>query len=170
MTIRIFTTGGTIDKQYSTKESTFVIAEPAVERILDEANLAVDFEIEPLLQKDSLDLTDDDRRLIAERVATDRHRHIVITHGTDTMVDTAKAIPSCCDKTVVLTGAMQPAICQRSDAPFNIGAAFLAAQILPPGVYVAMNGQIFDPYQAAKNAALDRFEPAPGASRGVVSQ
>jgi len=169
MTVKILTTGGTIDKQYSTQESTFVIANPAVETMLHEANLAVDFEIEPLLQKDSLDLTDDDRRLIAERVVTDRHRHIVITHGTDTMIDTARAIPNCCDKTVVLTGAMQPAICQRSDAPFNVGAAFLAAQILPPGVYVAMNGQVFDPHRAAKNTALDRFEPASGASGGVVS-
>lgn len=162
MSVKIYTCGGSIDKAYSTKESAFVVAEPAVAEILGQANVTIAYDIEPLMQKDSLDMDDDDRALIAGRVRADEHRHVLITHGTDTLVETAKALSSVLAKTIVLTGAMQPAAFKTSDAAFNLGAAFLAAQLLPPGVYIAMNGQIFDPAQAAKNVELDRFEAAHG--------
>jgi L-asparaginase len=96
--------------------------------------------------------------MIVERVRGDPCRHVVITHGTDTMVETARAIGQPDDKVVVLTGAMQPAAFKHSDAPFNVGCAMLALQILPPGVYVVMNGRVFDPQRAVKNVAQDRFE------------
>lgn len=158
MTVKIYTAGGSIDKTYSTQESAFVVGAPAVATILEEANVTVEYEIESITQKDSLEMTDDDRALFVERIRGDRNRHIVITHGTDTMIETARALSGIAAKTIVLTGAMQPATFRHSDAHFNVGAAFLAAQLLPPGVYLAMNGRIFDPMQVAKNVPLDRFE------------
>lgn len=158
MTIKIFTTGGSIDKIYSTQESTFVVGEPQIGNILREANVALDFEIESLLKKDSLDITDGDRRMIFEKVKSDPHRHIVITHGTDTMILTAKMLDQIPDKVIVLTGAMQPAAFKRTDAAFNVGCAIIAAQTLPEGAYVVMNGQVFDPHRVRKNLDLDRFE------------
>jgi len=158
MTIKVYAAGGSIDKAYSTKESAFVVGPPAVTTILEEANVTVEYEIESVIQKDSLDMTDHDRATLAERVERDSCSHIVITHGTDTMVATARALLGIPGKTIVLTGAMQPAAFRESDAHFNVGAAFLAAQVLPPGTYLAMNGRIFDPTQTAKNMDLDRFE------------
>ena len=158
MSVKIFTCGGSIDKVYSTEQSAFLVGEPAVGKTLDEANVTVAYEIEPLMEKDSLDMTDGDRALIVRRVGADEHRHILITHGTDTMAETARALSDVSAKTIVLTGAMQPAAFRVSDAPFNVGAAFLAVQLLPPGVYIAMNGRIFDPARAKKNVAEDRFE------------
>lgn len=163
MRIKIFTTGGSIDKRYDTRESAFVVGEPAAEHILRAANVTLHYEVESLMRKDSLDITDDDRDCIVERVRGDGHARIIITHGTDTMVETAKALVECGGKTIVLTGAMQPATFKESDAPFNIGAACTAVQILPAGVYIAMNGQLFRPQEAKKNVALSHFErrPAP---------
>jgi L-asparaginase len=158
MKIKIFTTGGSIDKLYSTPESSFVVGEPQIGNILQEANVSLDCEIESLLKKDSLDITDDDRRLIFEKVRSDPHRHIVITHGTDTMIATAKMLGQIPDKVIVLTGAMQPAAFKQTDAAFNIGCAIIAVQTLPEGVYVVMNGRVFDPHKAMKNVDLDRFE------------
>jgi len=158
MSIKIFTCGGSIDKTYSTEQSAFLVGEPTVRKTLDEANVTVAYEIEPLMEKDSLDMTDDDRALIVRRVRADDHRHILITHGTDTMVETARAFSDVPAKTIVLTGAMQPTAFRASDAPFNVGAAFLATQLLPPGVYIAMNGRIFDPAHAVKNVSEERFE------------
>jgi L-asparaginase len=155
--IKIFTTGGSIDKRYSTTESDLVVGLPQIERILREGNVTCDCEIEPLLQKDSLDVTADDRRRIVERVRATPHRLVVITHGTDTMVDTARALASIPDKVIVLTGAMQPAAFKETDAPFNVGCAIAAVQLLPEGVYLAMNGRIFDPQTVRKDAARDRF-------------
>ena len=158
MKIKIFTTGGSIDKFYSTQESTFVVGEPQAERILQEANVHLDYEVESLLKKDSLEITAEDRRTIIERVRTDPHRHVVITHGTDTMIQTAQRLRAIPGKVIVLTGAMQPAAFRQTDAAFNVGCAVIAAQILPEGVYVVMNGRVFDPDKAYKNLALDRFE------------
>jgi len=160
--IKIFTTGGSIDKTYSTKESAFVVGEPEIERILQEANVNVDYEVESILKKDSLEITDDERRMIFEKVKSDPHRHIVITHGTDTMSMTAKMLGEIPDKVIVLTGAMQPAAFKRTDAAFNVGCAMLAVQILPEGVYIAMNGRVFDPHKVKKNLELDRFEEVQG--------
>jgi L-asparaginase len=156
--IKIFTTGGSIDKIYSTQKSAFVVGNPTIESILQAANVTVDYVIEPLLRKDSLELTEDDREMIAAHVRATPHRRIVITHGTDTMIATANALGDIPGKTVVLTGAMQPAAFKRTDAAFNVGGALLAVQTLPPGVYVVMNGRVFDPRRVRKNVARDRFE------------
>ncbi len=158
MKIKIFTTGGSIDKVYSTQVSTFVVGKPQVENILREANLTVEYQIESLLRKDSLEITDQDRQLILAKVTSDPYRRILITHGTDTMVQTARQLTKIPDKVIVLTGAMQPAAFKHTDAPFNIGCAIIALQTLRPGVYIAMNGRIFDPTQATKNLDLERFE------------
>ena len=159
--IEIFTTGGTIDKIYFDAKSSFQVGDSPLADLLREANLTVDFRISEILRKDSLEMTDADRDLIRERVAASDANHIVITHGTDTMVETGRALAGLPDKTVVLTGAMQPARFRSTDALFNVAAALTAAQTLPPGVYIAMNGQIFDPQTTVKNVAENRFEPRP---------
>jgi L-asparaginase len=158
MKIKIFATGGSIDKRYLARESAFVVGRPAIEEILQEANVTVDYELESVLKKDSLEITAEDRRYLVERITADPHRRIIISHGTDTMIETAKALSAGGGKTIVLTGAMQPAACKNSDAPFNVGAAFIAVQVLPAGVYIAMNGRLFDPRRATKNVTLSRFE------------
>jgi len=157
--IQILTTGGTIDKFYFDRKDAFQVGEPQIGQLLREANVAVDYEIRALLHKDSLDLTDEDRELIVAAVRDASCERFLITHGTDTMLQTAellqRRVP---EKVTVLTGAMQPAISRTSDAFFNIGFAFCAAQQLPPGAYVAMNGRIFVPGRARKNVELGRFE------------
>lgn len=158
MHIKIFTTGGSLDKGYSTRESDFVVLGPQVSGILETANVTVPYDVEPLLRKDSLELTDADRALIRQRVEEDPAQRILITHGTDTMALTGRVLEGIPGKVVVLTGAMQPAAFRESDGPFNVGFAVAALQTLPPGVYLAMNGKIFQPRQVRKNARLDRFE------------
>ena len=158
MHVKIFTTGGSLDKRYSTIESDFLVMDPQVGEVLGAANVTLRYEIEPLLRKDSLEITEEDRDLIVERVRADASRHILITHGTDTMALTGQRLSEISGKTIVLTGAMQPAAIKDSDAAFNVGFALAALQILPPGVYLAMNGQIFDPHRTRKNLELDRFE------------
>ncbi len=158
MKVKIFTTGGSIDKGYSTKESDFIIGEPTIEQILIEANVTLDYEIVSLIKKDSLEISDDDRRAIYEMVKTDPNRYIVITHGTDTMIQTAQALSQIPNKVIVLAGAMQPSAFKVSDAAFNVGGAILAVQTLPEGVYIVMNGRIFNPQESIKNLELDRFE------------
>jgi len=141
--IQILTTGGTIDKFYFDRKDTFQVGEPQIGQLLREANVTVEYEIRELLHKDSLELTDEDRQRLKETVAALDSRRIVITHGTDTMTASAVVLAAIPDKTIVLTGALSPARFSDSDAPFNIGMAFAAAQSLPPGVYVAMNGRVF---------------------------
>ena len=158
MRLEIFTTGGTIDKVYFDSKSTFEIGEPQIVEVLREANLTVDYQVTALMRKDSLNLTDEDRVIIRQAVQNSRAAHIVITHGTDTMIDTARALTGIADKTIVLTGAMQPARFRLTDAVFNIASAMMATQILPAGVYIAMNGRIFDPHNSRKNVELNRFE------------
>ena len=158
MKIKIFTVGGTIDKVYFDRKSTYEVGEPKIGEILQEANVNFTYEIAPLLHKDSLDMTDEDRRLISERVASDEHQRIVLTHGTDTMIQTAKQLKTIPDKVMVLTGAMEPARFKYSDAAFNIGCAVAAVQILGPGVYITMNGRIFDPDRIRKNRKQNWFE------------
>lgn len=158
MTIRILTTGGTIDKVYFDQKSTFEVGEPQILEVLREVNVTVPYALTPLLRKDSLDLTDADRQLIRQAVEAAEERRILLTHGTDTMVETARALQGIAGKTIVLTGAMQPARFRQTDAVFNIAAAFTAVQLLPPGVYIAMNGRLFDPQQVRKNPAANRFE------------
>jgi L-asparaginase len=157
--IQILTTGGTIDKFYFDRKDAFQVGEPQIGQLLREANVTVEYEIRALLHKDSLDLTDEDREVIVAAVRDATCERFLITHGTDTMLQTAellqRRVP---EKVAVLTGAMQPAISRTSDAFFNIGFAFCAAQQLPPGAYVAMNGRIFVPGRARKNVEMGRFE------------
>ena len=159
MKIKIFTTGGTFDKVYFDALSEFRFGDTIVGELLVEANVGFEYDVETLLQKDSLELDAADRELIrraVERVDEDR---IVITHGTDTMVETARALAGIDGKTIVLFGAMQPARMRYSDAMYNLGVATAAVQLLPPGVHVAMNGQVFAPDKVRKNRERGRFEP-----------
>jgi L-asparaginase len=158
MQLEIITTGGTIDKVYFDAKSTFQIGEPQIVEVLREANLGIDYRVVPLLRKDSLELTDTDRQIVRQAVLDSSAEQIVITHGTDTMITTAKALDGIPGKTIVLTGAMQPARFRFTDAVFNIASAMMAAQTLPEGVYIAMNGRIFNPAKARKNVEMNRFE------------
>ena len=161
MKMKFFTTGGTIDKVYFDAKSEFEVGPPQVAELLRDANVTIGFELESILRKDSLDLTDADRALICERIAADPVERIVVTHGTDTMIQTALLLRSIPGKTIVLTGSLQPARLRVTDAAFNLGAAVIAAQMLPPGVYLAMNGQIFDPARSRKNFKNHCFEVIP---------
>ena len=158
MKIKILATGGTIDKIYYDANNDFHIGEPMSSNILEEANVTFDYEIESILKKDSLDINDEDRAMIRQKVVQDSHDKIIITHGTDTMIKTAMELLDIEGKTIVITGAMQPARMRTSDSGYNMGVAATAVQLLPTGVYVAMNGLIFDPRTTVKNIALSRFE------------
>ena len=158
MSIIIFTTGGTIDKTYFDIKNEYHVGEPQAAGVLERANVVVDYKVVPIMQKDSLDLTDQDRQTIHRAVATVASERMIITHGTDTMVRTARHLQDIPGKTIVLTGSMYPAQYRDSDAVFNLGCALVGAQVLPPGVYIAMNGRIFDPARTKKNVALNRFE------------
>ena len=120
--------------------------------------MTIYYVIHSLMQKDSLEITDDDRQIIHDAVAGDQASQILITHGTDTMVQTAETLRNITDKCIVLCGSMQPARMRESDASFNIGAAIMAVQCLGPGVYIVMNGQVFTAGQVRKNRQARRFE------------
>jgi len=156
--IAVFTTGGTIDKLYFDAKSDYAVGEPQIGEILDEACARVPYTVTRIFQKDSLDLTAADREVITRHVQESDARRVLITHGTDTMVETALALESVAEKTVVLVGSLNPARFKNSDAVFNIGFAMAAVQTLPPGVYIAMNGRIFDPAYTRKNVEANRFE------------
>ncbi len=154
----IVTTGGTIDKIYFDDKSDFQVGEPQIGRILQELGVAFTFNVIAILRKDSLHLTAADRELLRATIAAQPARHVLVTHGTDSMVETARVLAQIADKTILLTGALNPARFRGSDAEFNIGCAVGAVQSLPPGVYIAMNGRIWDPAQVRKNVAANRFE------------
>jgi L-asparaginase len=158
MEVKIFTMGGTIDKIYFDAKSEYEVGPPQIVEVFREAHVTLDHAVEPLMSKDSLDLTDEDRRMLRRRIEAEPCRRIMVTHGTDTMIETAKALLGIPGKTIVLTGSMQPARFKVTDAVFNIGSALAAAQCLPPGVYIAMNGKIFDPAKSRKNVKENRFE------------
>lgn len=155
--ILVLTTGGTIDKNYFDALSKYQIVDSGIPALLEEARVALPFRIEEVCRKDSLELTDADRAAIVERARQAPERRIVITHGTDTMTETAKVLASIPGKTMVLTGALSPARFAETDAPFNLGMAFAAAQIAPPGVWIAMSGQVFDGLKVRKDRAAGRF-------------
>lgn len=159
MRLRVITAGGTIDKVYFDAASTYEVGEPQIGPLLRDSNVTFDFVVESVLQKDSLAMTDDDRALIRARVEASPEKHILITHGTDTMTATAAKLHGIPDKVVVFTGAMQPARFRDSDAVFNVGCAVGALQVLPPGVYIAMNGVVSPADKVRKNRAASRFEP-----------
>ena len=161
MKLKIFTVGGTIDKVYFDKKSLYEVGDPTISGILSEANVTIKYGVESLLHKDSLDMDSKDRRFIANAVEKEECKKILITHGTDTMIKTAKCVKKAIaktDKTIVFTGSMTPAIFRSSDAEFNIGGALIAVQILPPGVYIVINGKVFNPEKSKKNVEKSCFE------------
>jgi len=158
MFIRFITTGGTIDKIYFDALSQFEVGESQVEHILKEGLVQFDYEIVSLLQKDSLEITDEDRIKLRGHIERDDAALYVVTHGTDTMAETAEALQGLEGKTIVLTGALTPARFRTTDAIFNVGMAVAAVQACPPGVYIAMSGQGFTAGEGRKNPSENRFE------------
>ena len=158
MRISIIAVGGTIDKVYFDARSQYEVGPPNIAKILAEMNLAVDYTVTSLMRKDSLDLNDEDRQIILAAVQRDPATRLIITHGTDTMIQTAGCLQAVQGKTIVLTGALEPALFKTSDAIFNIGCALAAVQTLPTGVYIVMNGAVFTADNVRKNLAENRFE------------
>ncbi len=158
MKVAILATGGTFDKVYDDAHSEYSIGDPWITAILDEGNVNSDYRIQSILKKDSLDITSKERQIIKNSVEDCAEERIIIIHGTDTMVETAKSLEDIKDKTIVLTGAMQPARFKKSDAIFNSGFALAAVQILENGVYITMNGMVFRSDNVKKNIDLGKFE------------
>ena len=159
MSIRILVTGGTFDKEYNELNGTLSFKRTYVEHMLERGRCKLDATVEVLMMKDSLELTDVDRTHIVQACLHCDERRVVITHGTDTMVETAQAIAAGVpNKTVLLTGAMVPYTFGSSDGLFNLGSALSLVQVLPPGVYVAMNGRYFAWNHVRKNRELGIFE------------
>jgi len=156
--LTVITTGGTIDKIYFDDKSSFQVGAPQIGEILEQLGVAFAFDVIPIMRKDSLHITDDDRELVRRTIAAQSARHVLVTHGTDTMVETALVLESIPGKVIVLTGSLNPARFAGSDAVFNVGTAVGAVQSLPDGVYIAMNGRIWDPRRVRKNVAANRFE------------
>jgi L-asparaginase len=154
----IVTTGGTIDKIYFDDKSDYQIGEPQIGQILDHLQVGFEFEVRAVIRKDSLHITEEDRRTIYKVISSSEATRVLITHGTDTMIKTALMLTDIPGKTMVLTGALNPARFHDSDAVFNIGCAVGAVQSLPHGVWIAMNGCIWDPRKVRKNREKNRFE------------
>ncbi|MBF0199797.1 MAG: asparaginase [Desulfamplus sp.] len=157
MKIKFFAVGGTIDKVYFDALSTYQVGPPGIESIIRDARVNFDYEVVSLVKKDSLDMTPQDRELILDAVQKEESRHIVITHGTDTMVETAMVLKRIKGKVIVLTGAMEPACFKSSDAAFNLGSAVASVQTLPNGVYLAISGRVFDPAGVKKDRNRKQF-------------
>lgn len=160
MSIRIFITGGTFDKEYNELTGELFFKETHLPEMLKRSRSNLDVTVRTLMMIDSLHMTPEDRDLIVHQCQHATESQIVITHGTDTMADTAKIISDKIkDKTIVLTGAMIPYKFGSSDGFFNLGSALAFVQTLPPGVYVAMNGQAFTADNVRKNRQTGQFEP-----------
>ena len=159
--IQIFTCGGTIDKNYSSALDgyNFVIDDSSIAAILSQMNLALTFETKALLKKDSLDMTDSDRELIHTECEKCSAEKILITHGTDTMIQTAALLAKIPNKTIVLTGSMRPLAFAETDAIFNLGTALGALSQCGPGVWIAFSGKIYPWNQCQKNRQTEKFEP-----------
>lgn len=159
MFIKLFITGGTIDKEYDPITGGLVFIKTHLPEILKQAKNEIDFEMEVLMLKDSLDMSDNDRAIILKKSEIAKEEKILITHGTDTIVETAQVLgKNILNKTIVLTGAMTPFSFGNSDALFNLGFAIGAVQFLPSGVFVAMNGKIFSWDNVRKNKDIGVFE------------
>jgi L-asparaginase len=156
----IVTTGGTIDKIYFDDMSDYQIGEPLIGQILEQLQVGFEFEVKAVMRKDSLHVTDADRQTIHDEIAASDVTHVLVTHGTDSMVETALLLADIPGKTIVLTGALNPARFRDSDAVFNIGCAVGAVQTLSQGAWIAMNGCIWDPRSVRKNRGKNRFEAA----------
>jgi L-asparaginase len=161
MQIRIMVTGGTFDKEYNELTGTLFFKDTHVQEMLRLGRARLDLAIETTMMIDSLDMDDEGREAIVARCRSAAERAIVVTHGTDTMVDTARALAAAAlpGKTIVLTGAMVPYAFGSSDGLFNLGSALSFVQVLPPGVYVAMNGRHFTWDKVRKNRESGVFEP-----------
>jgi L-asparaginase len=159
MSIRIFITGGTFDKEYNELTGKLYFNDSHVSDLLEMGRCHVPVQVRTLMMVDSLEMTDEDRQMIVHNCLHCEEEHIVITHGTDTMSDTALQIAEKVkNKTVVLTGAMIPIKFGSSDGLFNLGGAVAFAQALPHGVYVAMNGRYFKAGHVKKNKETGKFE------------
>jgi len=158
ISIKFVAVGGTIDKVYFDAKSQYEVGEPNISAVLKELKLGFNYTVDSILKKDSLEMTDSDRGLVLEHIKACKEEFIIITHGTDTMVDTARFISEIQNKTIVLTGALEPALFKTSDAVFNIGTAISAVQILNHGIYIAMNGRIFNHDNVRKNIDLNLFQ------------
>ena len=158
MKLHIITTGGTIDKIYFDAKSDYQVGDPVIGELLKKIAVGFHFTVESAMRKDSLDMTAEDRELICRLADECAEDCVLITHGTDGMVATAKKLQDITGKRIVLTGALQPAAFTGSDAIFNIGCAIGAVQSKPPGVYIAMNGEVFDADKVRKNVPANRFE------------
>lgn len=156
--VLVLSTGGTIDKVYFDASSEYEIGEPTVPHVFREAGVALEWRVHSLLRKDSLEMTDEDRALIRQACEDAPESRILITHGTDTMSLTAEALVGIPGKTIVLTGALAPARFKVTDAIFNLGLALGAVQSIPSGVYLAMNGTIFEAGKVRKNREAGKFE------------
>ena len=157
--VLILTTGGTIDKLYFDALSTYQIGESVVAPLLHTARVTMPFRLVELMRKDSLELDDADRATIAATVADAPEQRVIITHGTDTMTQTAQALEDIAGKTIVLVGALAPARFAESDATFNLGMAFATVQVAAPGVWIAMNGTVFAGDRVRKDRAANAFVP-----------
>lgn len=158
VTLLVITVGGTIDKVYFDASSEYEVGDPIVPHVFQGTHVSLDYSVLPLMRKDSLEMDDADRELIRQTCEQSEERCILITHGTDTMAETAEALLPVEGKTIVLTGAMAPARFRETDAVFNLGCATGAVQSLPPGVYVAMNGRVFPAGHVRKNKKARCFE------------
>jgi L-asparaginase len=160
--MRVFVTGGTFDKEYDELRGQLYFKDTHLEEMLMRARSRLDLRVETLMMKDSLEMTGEDRLLIVERCRACDEGRVVITHGTDTMAETARVLSAArLSKTVVLTGAMVPYAFGSSDGLFNLGSALSFAQVLGPGVYVAMNGRFFKGDRVRKDRAQGTFEELP---------
>jgi len=159
MKILFIQTGGTIDKDYpkTTKGYAFEIDEPAIKRILEKIKPNFNYEIIPLMRKDSLDITSNDRQIMLQSCTEADTDKIIITHGTDTMIESAKFLSSIKNKSIVLTGAVKPERFKDSDAEFNLGVAIGAVNELNSGVYIAMNGRIVPADKIQRDELTGKF-------------
>ena len=158
MKIVFYTAGGTIDKIYFDAKSKYEVGESILGEILRDGNITFTYECKVIMQKDSLDLDDRDRQIIYQTIDEEVNPYVILTHGTDTMVETAKFLQGIAEKVIVLTGSISPARFRSSDALFNIACSIGAVQTLKPGVYICMNGRIFTPDNVIKNVEKSIFE------------
>ena len=160
--IRVLITGGTFDKEYDELDGTLFFKDTHVPEMLRLGRCRLDVAVRTVTMVDSLEMTDADRAAILAECRQAPETRIVVTHGTDTMVETGRVLAAGgLGKTIVLTGAMVPYAFGSSDGLFNLGSALSFAQVLPPGVYIAMNGMCFPAERARKNRALGIFEESP---------
>ncbi|MDA3915517.1 MAG: asparaginase domain-containing protein [Deltaproteobacteria bacterium] len=157
MKIKFFAVGGTIDKVYFDALSKYEIGESNINDILKDARVNFKSDVSSIFKKDSLDMTDQDRSAVYKIVKNDTSDKIIITHGTDTMIETAKVLETIKNKTIVLTGAMEPAKFRSSDAVFNLGSAVAAVQTLQHGIYIVISGRVFKPDNVKKDRTLKMF-------------